>query len=149
MHKSITAGILMYYKFKDNLKVFLVHPGGPFWKKKDNWGIPKGHKDNNEKIKDTAIREFEEETGIKVDKPIKFLGAFSSKNKNLFVWIMEKEWNGIIKSNEFELEWPAGSGIIKKYPEIDAGNWFNLNDAEKIIFNNQKDIIKKFKKTIK
>jgi predicted NUDIX family NTP pyrophosphohydrolase len=114
---------------------FLVHPGGPFFKNKDDgvWSIPKGlpEKDENDLLS-TAIREFNEETGIVTSPPYHRLTSIIQKSgKTVHAWTFLGEWDeatGII-SNSFELEWPPRSGKIQHFPEQDKGAWLSLEGA--------------------
>ena len=132
-----SAGILLY-RFKGGiLEVFLVHPGGPFWAKKDlgAWSIPKGEIAENEDPLDTAKREFREELGVGFSgdliplTPIKQRGG-----KIVYAWASEGDMDpDKIKSNTFEMEWPPKSGRKREFPEIDRGEWFNISDAKRKI----------------
>lgn len=135
MKKS--AGILLYKKVKDELLVLLVHPGGPYWKNKDagSWSVPKGEFTEDEAPLDAAVREFEEETGTKPQGDFIALNPVKLKSgKLVYAWACERDLDvNSIKSNEFEIEWPPKSGILKKFPEIDKAAWFQVAEAmEKI-----------------
>jgi predicted NUDIX family NTP pyrophosphohydrolase len=129
----------MYAVNDGTLKVFLVHPGGPFFIQKDNgyWGIPKGLQDKNEDLLDTAIREFSEETGIIPSGDFFPLGSVKQKNgKTVHAWAFQVENSNsvTIQSNTFELEWPPNSGKKQNFPEVDKGEFFPVDIArEKII----------------
>ncbi len=127
-----SAGILLY-KIDDEIQFFLVHPGGPLWKNKDEgaWTIPKGEFTNKEDALTAAIREFEEETGKVLQgnfielKPIKQKGG-----KIVFAWAVESFINADeIVSNTFEIEWPPRSGRRQSFVEIDKAGWFKKEDA--------------------
>jgi len=141
-----SAGILLYKIENKILKIFLVHPGGPFWAKKDDgaWSIPKGEFEDGEDPIDAAKREFEEETGIKISgdfielKPVK-----QKSGKIVYAWAVEGDIDvSKIKSNEFEIEWPPKSGKMKTFPEIDKAAWFDLGEANKKIIEAQSSLIK-------
>jgi predicted NUDIX family NTP pyrophosphohydrolase len=111
----------------------LVHPGGPFWSRKDEgaWSIPKGEVDEGEDLMDAAIREVKEETGFKVKgkfvplKPVKL-----KSGKIIHAWAIEFDMDTEkIKSNTFEIEWPPRSGTMKSFPEIDKADWFSMEEA--------------------
>jgi predicted NUDIX family NTP pyrophosphohydrolase len=148
MKKS--AGILVFRK-KRILELFLVHPGGPFWGKKDNnsWSIPKGEIKENEDILETALREFKEETGVDLYKDkekIFYLGEFKSNYKILYVFAIEKDLKNIkIKSNILEINWPPYSNKKIKIPEIDKGGYFDIETAKEKLVNYQKPIIDELK----
>ena len=123
------------------LQVLLVHPGGPFWKKKDEgaWSIPKGEYDEGEQPLDAAKREFEEETGIKLHGEFIALGQIKRPGgKVITVWGFEGDCSPTeIRSNTFSMEWPLRSGLQQEYPEVDRADWFTLNDARKCIVQGQ------------
>ena len=140
-----SAGILLYKIENKILEVFLVHPGGPFWIKKDDgaWSIPKGEFDDEDPL-EAAKREFEEETGIKISGDFIKLNPVKQKSgKIVYAWAVEGNIDPAkIKSNEFEIEWPPRSGKMKPFPEIDRAAWFNLNDAKMKINGGQLLLIK-------
>ena len=133
-----SAGILLYRFRNNSLQVFLVHPGGPFWKNKDlgAWTIPKGEFDEDEDPLDAAQRELEEETGFAPpEKLIELIPIKQKTGKIVFAWAAEGNIDPEkIHSNTFESEWPPHSGKKQKFPEVDKANWFTIPDAkEKII----------------
>ena len=133
----ISAGILLYRKRLDKVEVFLVHPGGPFWKNKDEgaWTIPKGEVMPGEENFDAAVREFLEETGVQLKGKFKVLNPVRQKaGKLIYAWAIHKNIDERkIKSNMFEMEWPPKSGKTSSFPEIDKGGWFDLDSAAKKI----------------
>jgi len=141
-----SAGILLYRIRNKPLEIFLVHPGGPFWAKKDDgaWSIPKGEFDDNEDALSAAKREFEEETGIKISGEFIELDPIKQKSgKIVFAWAVEGDIDpSKIKSNEFEIEWPPKSGKMKSFPEIDKASWFDLKNAVVKINSGQLSLIK-------
>ena len=133
-----SAGILAYREGVSGLEVFLMHPGGPFWKKKDlgAWSIPKGEITDNEDEKEAAKREFEEETGMKINADLIPLKPIRQKNgKTVMAWAINQDIDpSKIVSNLFEIEWPPKSGKHQQFPEMDRAEWFSVSDArEKII----------------
>ena len=128
-----SAGILCYRYREQELEVFLVHPGGPFWVKRDAgaWSIPKGLIEDNEPALDAARREFEEETGMAAVGNFIELGELRQPSRKIVhAWAVEMDLDASkLKSNTFPLEWPKGSGNIREFPEIDQGAWFNLAQA--------------------
>ena len=136
--KRKSGGILLYRYHQKQLEFFLVHPGGPFFAKKDlgSWSIPKGEFDDGEKPLDAALRELKEETGIILKGDLIELSPVKQKSGKL-VYAFAKEHDldpSEIKSNEFEIEWPPKSGRKKMFPEIDRAEWFGIKTAkEKII----------------
>lgn len=141
-----SAGILLY-RFHNNLpEVLLVHPGGPFWAKKDlgAWSIPKGEIEADENPLDAAKREVKEETGITVQGDFIELTPVKQKSgKVIYVWAVQGNFNlEEIQSNTFEIEWPPKSGKKKAFPEIDKAAWFTMDVAKKKIIEGQVPLIK-------
>jgi predicted NUDIX family NTP pyrophosphohydrolase len=132
-----SAGILVFRKKNNRLEVFLVHPGGPFWIKKDlgAWSIPKGEIEEGEDPMNVAIREFNEETGQEMNGEFMALQAVKQKGgKTVIAWAIEGEVNEEkIISNTFEIEWPPKSGKMKSFPEIDKAEWFSIPAAKEKI----------------
>jgi len=123
----------------------LVHPGGPFWKNKDegSWSIPKGEFADDENALDAAKREFEEETGFSCSGDFLELKSVKQKSgKMVFAWALEKDIDtSKIKSNEFEMEWPPKSGKQQRFPEIDRAQWFAADEARQKINASQSAFI--------
>jgi len=131
------AGLLVYRNSGDELEVFLVHPGGPFYSKKDDgvWSIPKGLFEADEDPLSAARREFEEETGQKIAGDFFKLKPITQKGgKIVIAWALEGEVDAEnVVSNTFELEWPPKSGKKQEFPEVDRGAWFDVNTAKQKI----------------
>ncbi len=130
----LSAGLLMY-RIKDGaIQVLLVHPGGPFFQKKDEgaWSIPKGEPDADEDLLITAQREFEEETGLKPTGPFIPLKPIQQKGgKIVHAWAFAGDCDpAAIKSNTFTMEWPPHSGKQREFPEIDRAEFFDLATAK-------------------
>jgi predicted NUDIX family NTP pyrophosphohydrolase len=143
--KQKSAGILMYRFAGKQTEVLLVHPGGPFWAKKDvgAWSIPKGEFDEAEDPLKAGIRELEEETGIQVTGIFIPLSPVKQKSGKLVIaWAVEFDCdpNGIT-SNLFEMEWPPNSKTTKWFPEVDKAAWFNLEEAKEKIIPGQVPIL--------
>jgi predicted NUDIX family NTP pyrophosphohydrolase len=140
-----SAGILMYRRKNGAVEVLLVHPGGPFWKKKDEgaWSIPKGLYEESEDALAAARREFEEETGAAPAGEFIPLGEFrQSSAKIVSVWAVEGEFDVTkLTSNTFALEWPPKSGKINDFPEIDRAAWFSPNEARRKILKGQRTVL--------
>jgi len=123
-----SAGLLMYRRRGSEPEVLLVHPGGPYWSKKDDgaWSIPKGLYDAGEEPLDAAKREFEEETGCRPAGDFVALGAFRQPGgKIISAWAVEGEFDpSLFRSNTFSLEWPPKSGRYQEFPEADRAGWF-------------------------
>lgn len=133
MNRKQSAGILLFRKTVHETEVFLVHPGGPFWKNKDKgaWSIPKGEFNDSENALEAAQREFLEETGIKLSGKFTELKPVRLKSgKEVFAWAIEKDigFENLI-SNNFEMEWPPHSGKRQSFPEVDKGEWMNIEEA--------------------
>lgn len=143
MNKS--AGILLFRRNKKNIEFFLVHPGGPFWAKKDlgAWSIPKGEYTDDEDALAAARREFEEETGQSITgdfielKPLKQKGG-----KIVQAWAVEGDIDADnIRSNTFEMEWPPKSGKHRSFPEVDKAAWLDADMAKQKINEKQAMLI--------
>jgi predicted NUDIX family NTP pyrophosphohydrolase len=129
-----SAGILLYRMRPSGPEVLLVHPGGPFWAKKDDgvWSIPKGEHGDDEDPQVCARREFEEETGTALAPgELADLGEVRLKSgKRVTGWAAEGNLDAnSIRSNTFELEWPPRSGRRQEFPEVDRAGWFELEEA--------------------
>lgn len=130
---SRSAGILLF-KLQQQLRVLLVHPGGPLWSRKDQgaWSIPKGEYTETEDPKDAAVREFHEETGVPLsDGPLVDLGETQLKSgKRVLAWASEDDFDPAqLRSNSFEMQWPPHSGSTRQFPEIDRAEWFDPETA--------------------
>ena len=128
-----SSGILLFRNATEGLQVFLVHPGGPFWAKKDAgaWSIPKGEYVEGEDPLIAARREFAEETGIAVDGEFVPLGEVKQPGGKLVAaWALEGDLDAAgIRSNTFQLEWPPKSGRMREFPEVDAAAWLSIDAA--------------------
>lgn len=148
-----SAGILIYRIKNSQPEFFLVHPGGPFWAKKDNgaWSIPKGEFSDNEKPQDAAIREFMEETGQEISGEfIKLMPVRQKGGKTVHCFAIRKDLDPTeIKSNTFEMEWPPRSGRKHIFPEIDRAGWFDTETAREKILESQKPLIDELNEKIK
>jgi len=140
-----SAGILLYRNTNNVLEVFLVHPGGPFFKNKDegSWSIPKGEFLDDEEPLTAAKREFEEETGQSINGDFISLGSIKQKSgKTVYAWAVEGDINHeTIFSNTCEVEWPPRSGKKITIPEIDRAEWFEVDEAKRKINPAQADLI--------
>lgn len=140
-----SAGILLYKKTAGQLQFLLVHPGGPFWKHKDlgSWSIPKGMFTDEEKALDAAIREFEEETGLRLHGNFTQLNPVKLKSGKVVYAFALKQSIVVdaVASNTFEMEWPPRSGVMRQFPEIDKVAWFTAEEALEKINPAQGDFI--------
>jgi predicted NUDIX family NTP pyrophosphohydrolase len=145
---KVSCGLLMYRQKNGEPEFFLVHPGGPFFKNKDEgvWSLPKGEPEERENdYLQVAEREFEEETSIKPKGPYYALGSVKQKSgKTIYAWAFEGDWpdNKPIKSNTFMLEWPPNSGKKIEIPEVDRGGWFDFDTALKKVFEAQQELLR-------
>ncbi|HWM94562.1 MAG TPA: NUDIX domain-containing protein [Thermoanaerobaculia bacterium] len=137
----LSAGLLLYRRQGNELEVFLVHPGGPFWAKKDygSWSIPKGEFEEPEDPLAAARREFLEETGFEPSgafvplKPLK-----QPSGKTVHAYAVEGDCDAAaIRSNSFSMEWPRGSGKTQEFPEVDRAAWFEISEAYRRILPGQ------------
>jgi len=132
-----SAGLLMYRRSAGTLEVLLVHPGGPFWMKKDAgaWSIPKGEYEAGEEALAAAAREFQEETGLVARGPYTPLTPIRQQGgKVVEAWAFEGDCDAeSLKSTTFSLEWPRGSGRRQEFPEVDRAGWFGLDEARRKI----------------
>lgn len=135
-----SAGILPFRESSRGLEVFLVHPGGPLWAKKDDgaWSLPKGEFEDEEPIL-AARREFEEETGFLLSGELIALGSLrQSGGKIVHAWAVRGDLDtGAVRSNHFTMEWPPRSGKRQTFPEIDRAAWFSLDVARTKILRGQ------------
>jgi predicted NUDIX family NTP pyrophosphohydrolase len=142
---KLSAGILLFRRGAAAIEVMLVHPGGPFWAKKDlgAWSIPKGLADEGEDLLEAAKREFLEETGMRVEGEFLDLGAHKQPGgKTIAAWACEGDFDpASLRSNTFSLEWPPRSGRTAEFAEVDRAAWYSIDDAFMKIHRGQKPII--------
>jgi predicted NUDIX family NTP pyrophosphohydrolase len=140
-----SAGILVFRIRNKKPEIFLMHPGGPYWAKKDlgAWSIPKGEIGEDEDEEEAARREFEEETGIQLNgKLIPLKHVKQKSGKTVVAWAAEQDIDvSNIKSNQFEMEWPPRSGKYQQFPEMDRAEWFSVSDAKEKIISGQAGLI--------
>ena len=140
-----SAGILLFRRAPAGVEVLLVHPGGPFWAKKDvgAWSIPKGLADEGEDLLAAAKREFLEETGMPVEGEFLDLGAHKQPGgKTVVAWACAGDFDpALLTSNSFSLEWPPRSGRTAQFPEVDRAAWFSIDEALEKIHRGQTPIL--------
>jgi predicted NUDIX family NTP pyrophosphohydrolase len=140
-----TAGILLFREAPGGLEVLLVHPGGPFWTKKDEgaWTIPKGLVDDGEDPFDAAKREFREETGGSPDgDAIALEPVRQPSGKVIHAWALRGEFDpATLTSNTFLMEWPPRSGQQREFPEVDRAGWFSMDEAGRKILKGQAPLL--------
>jgi predicted NUDIX family NTP pyrophosphohydrolase len=149
---QVSAGLLLYRRRGEFLEVFLVHPGGPLWARKDLgvWSIPKGLVDQNENALDAAKREFHEETGFTASgefiplTPVKLRSG-----KVVQAWTVEADCDAAAaRSNIFSMEWPPRSGTRREFPEVDRAAWFAIEEAKTKIVHGQAALLEELQKTL-
>lgn len=132
-----SAGIVLYKEHLNKIYFFLVHPGGPYWKKKDAgaWSIPKGEILGDENPLERAKLEFQEETGMQIDGAFTALSPIKQKSgKLVMAWAVKGNIaNSGFSSNLIDIEWPPRSGKSVRIPEVDQWEWFSFEDAQKRI----------------
>jgi predicted NUDIX family NTP pyrophosphohydrolase len=142
--KEESAGLLLFRR-KSGLEVFLAHPGGPFWRNRDEgaWTIPKGLIDGGEERLEAAIREFREETGVEPSGPYLDLGFIRQKaGKLVHAWAWEGDVDpDTVRSNVARVEWPHGSGRWVSYPEVDRCGWFGPGEASRLLNPAQVELV--------
>lgn len=135
----------MYRRIGSKLEVLLVHPGGPYWRRKDHgsWSIPKGEMNADEDAGVAALREFMEETGVVLAGPLEPLGEIRQRGgKRVLAFAVEGDLDvRTTRSNTFELEWPPNSGKMQTFPEVDRTEWFDLPVAHAKILEGQRPLL--------
>jgi len=145
MPGRVSAGILLYRLRATGPEVFLVHPGGPFWARRDlgAWSVPKGEVGEAEDLLEAAKREFYEETGGQVDGEFIELAPLRQRSgKVVHAWAVEGDLDASsITSNTFALEWPPRSGKSRMFPEVDRAGWFTLSEARDKLLPGQRPFL--------
>ncbi|MER9409678.1 NUDIX domain-containing protein [Mesorhizobium sp. M0589] len=143
-----SAGLLIHRTRAGILEFLLVHPGGPFWARKDEgaWSIPKGLVEDNEDELAAARREAGEELGVSIDGDFEPVGSYrQAGGKIVIAWSVEADFDpDAVKSNMFTIEWPPRSGVTKEFPEIDRAGWFSFAEASLKILGGQRAILDDF-----
>ncbi len=143
-----SAGLLIHRTKAGILEFLLVHPGGPFWARKDEgaWSIPKGLVEENENELAAARREAREELGVAVDGDFELIGSYRQPGgKIVIAWSVEADVDAdAVRSNMFTMEWPPRSGAMKEFPEVDRAGWFSLPEASVKILSGQRAILDDF-----
>lgn len=146
----------MYRIRNGQLEVFLAHPGGPFFAHKDegHWTVPKGEVEPDEELRATAIREFQEEVGIRIDPKSAFLELGSIRQKGgkiVHAWAIELDWDDSVPfaSTTYKLEWPPSSGRFQSFPEVDRARFFPLDIARRKIKETQAPLLDRLEAELK
>jgi predicted NUDIX family NTP pyrophosphohydrolase len=152
---KISAGIILFRRAggdQRGIEVLLVHPGGPFWARKDleAWSIPKGEPDDGEDLLEAARREFEEETGGTATGRAWSLGSIKQPGgKTVHAWAVEGDFDPArLDSNTFTLEWPRESGRMREFPEVDRAEWFSVPEARRRILKGQLPLLDKVEEIV-
>ena len=148
-----SGGILLYRRAASGLEVLLAHPGGPYFRDRDegHWTIPKGEPDLDEALLDAAVREFAEETGLPLPVGRRLeLGTITQKGgKVVYAWAVEGDLDpAAAQSNRVDLEWPPRSGRVQSFPEIDRVAWFDPTEARSRIKPAQIPLIDRLEKAL-
>ena len=149
---KVSAGLLLYRLRAGGPEVFLVHPGGPFWAKKDAgaWSIPKGEVAADEALLAAAQREFREETGFGITGEFRALAPVrQAGGKTVHAWAVEADCDATaVRSNTFEMEWPPRSGRRQVFPEIDRAAWLDLASAGTKITKGQLPLLEQLERLL-
>jgi predicted NUDIX family NTP pyrophosphohydrolase len=150
---SLNSGGILLFRFRDGKpEVMLVHPGGPFWVRKDEgaWSIPKGLFEEQENPLNAAKREFKEETGFDAIGVFIELGELKQPSRKIVhAWALEMDLDETkVVSNKFSMEWPKRSGVMREYPEIDRASWFDIDQARKKIQKGQLGFIDRLREVL-
>jgi len=149
MPRTRSAGVLLFQEVSGDLEVLLVHPGGPFWAKKDDgaWSIPKGELEDGEDPLEAAKREFREETGslLPVGEIVPLDPVRQPGGKIVHAWAVKGKLDvAALKSNMFAMQWPPKSGKRREFPEVDRAAWFPLKIAKRKIVKGQVPLLTQF-----
>ncbi|HZD78469.1 MAG TPA: NUDIX domain-containing protein [Actinomycetota bacterium] len=151
---KLSAGLLLYRSAQEGLEVLLVHPGGPFWAKRDDgaWSVPKGEYGADEDPLDAARREFREELGTDPPAdpaPIPLGELRQPSGKRVTVWAVEGDVDvEAVHSNTFTMTWPPGSDRTGEFPEVDRAGWFELGTARRKILSGQAGFLDRLSETL-
>jgi len=149
---SASAGIILFRRGASGLEVLLVHPGGPFWRRKDQgaWSIPKGELVQGESPAETARREVREELGVGVEAPLQSLGEIRQRGgKRVHAFAVELDFDvNSLRSNVFEIEWPPKSGRMQSFPEVDQAQWFGVSVAHSKILQSQRPLLDRLQEVV-
>jgi len=147
-----SAGVLIWRRNGGALEVLLVHPGGPFWRNRDQgaWQIPKGGIDEGEEPAAAALREVEEELGLVLEGELQPLDEIrQAGGKWVVAFSLEHDFDAEqIRSNEFEVEWPPKSGKFARFPEVDEARWMSFPEARRMMLPSQSPLLDRLAETL-
>ena len=147
-----SSGLLLFRRRPAGIEVLLVHPGGPFWSRKDYgaWSIPKGGHEEGETPIDAARREFREETGFSVEGPFLPLSPVrQAGGKLVTAWAVEGDIDATkVHSTTFKMEWPPKSGREQEFPEVDRAAWFTFDEAERKLHPGQLPLLRRLRELL-
>ena len=147
-----SAGVLLYRRTGGTLEVLLIHPGGPYWLRKDRgaWQIPKGELGDGEEPEATARREAHEELGVVLTGALQPLGEIrQAGGKWVTAYAVEQDLDpDAVTSNEFEMEWPPRSGRMQRFPEVSAAKWLDLGQARIVMLPSQLPLLDRLKELL-
>jgi len=145
MSQPRSAGILLYRESNGATEVLLIRPGGPYWKNRDTgaWMIPKGGVEAGETSAEAALREFEEETGMRLTvAPVPLARVRQAGGKSVEAFAAEGDFDcAKLQSNEFEAEWPPRSGRLRSFPEVAEARWMTIDEARAMMLPSQLPLI--------
>jgi predicted NUDIX family NTP pyrophosphohydrolase len=148
MASKHSAGVILFRRGEQGVEFLLVHPGGPFWRRKDAgaWSIPKGQIEEDEEARACALRELEEELGpapVLDPEQLIELGSIRQRaGKLVEAWAAEADFDpAALASNTFSMEWPPRSGSEQEFPEVDRAEWFDLERAREKILPAQAELL--------
>jgi predicted NUDIX family NTP pyrophosphohydrolase len=150
-----SAGLLVYRRARGTVEVLLVHPGGPFWAKRDDgaWSLPKGEHGPDEDPFEVAVREFREEVGSDPPagrSPVLLGELRQPSGKRVTAWALEGDLDaGTVRSNTFTIEWPPRSGRRQEFPEVDRAGWFDLDTARRKLVPGQVGFIDRLREVVR
>lgn len=150
---GVSAGVLLYRESSQGLEILLVHPGGPYWRKRDvgAWQLPKGEIEAGERPDVAARREAEEELGLNLIGELLPLGEIrQAGGKRVHGFALAHDFDPAqLRSNMFEMEWPPRSGRVEHFPEIDAARWMTLSEAEAMILPSQRPLLSRLSELLR
>lgn len=153
MPQPLSAGILLFRERGDRIEVLLIRPGGPFWRNRDAgaWMIPKGAVEPGETSVEAALREFEEETGVRLGTmPFPLARIRQSGGKNVEAFAAEGDFDETaVTSTYFQVEWPPRSGRLQSYPEVEEARWMTIEHARDMMLPSQLPLLDALEERLK